>query len=262
MRYHFLHIKTSFEEEWQQDIFDQELAHYGIDTIVAKGSAFDGYESEYYLPSEKWEQNKNDIEAFVARRRNARLIRVESCPDRNWNAAWEAEHPVQELPMGVRIVPHCAFGAGHHETTSMMIDELMARDLSGLTVLDNGCGTGVLAIMAAKRGAERVVAVDIDDKSVVNTRENAAMNGAEIDVRLGDTPPCGSYDLILSNIHRNILLAQMPVYAQCLRPDGELWLSGFLADDCPALCTEAERHGLQFLAQHTRGEWQMLQFRK
>ena len=242
-----------FAEEWQKDLFDLHICELGVDTID---------DSDYYIPSGIWDMNREDIEAFISHTNEAELIEAEACKDENWNAAWEAEHPIQELPMGVRIAPHCAFGAGHHETTGMMIDALMARDLHGKKVLDNGCGTGVLGIMAIKRGAQEVVAVDIDDKSVINTRENAEMNGVEIDVRQGDTPPCGSYDLILSNIHRNILLGQMYYYAKYLLDGGELWISGFMAEDCPALCAEAERQGLQFLVQHTRGEWQMLQFRR
>ncbi|MBR6116251.1 MAG: 50S ribosomal protein L11 methyltransferase [Paludibacteraceae bacterium] len=261
MLYHVLHIKTTFAEEWQQDIFDQNMADFGVDTIVAKGSPTDGHEGEYYLPTENWAQQEEDIRAFIAGTAEARLIRVEACEDQNWNAAWEAEHPVQELPLGVRITPHCAFGAGHHETTGMMIDALLARDLSGKTVLDNGCGTGVLGIMAAKQGAREVVAVDIDDKAVVNTRENAEANDVVLDVRQGQEPPCGQYDLILSNIHRNILMNQMARYAKYLKPGGELWLSGFLEDDCKPLRACAEAYGLKYMATKHRNGWRMMQFR-
>ena len=192
---------------------------------------------------------------------------TEQCEDINWNAAWEAEHEIVELPLGVRITPHCAFGAGHHETTSMMIEALLQAQSEGLfahptTVLDMGCGTGVLGIMAKKCGAAHVVAVDIDDKSVANTLENATANDVELDVRLGSTPPDGKFDLILANIHRNILIQQMPSYAQNLTVNGELWLSGFYTEDIPYLVAAAEDEALYLTRTHTRGEWQMLQFDK
>ena len=250
MRYHVLHILTRFAEEWQQDVFDQTLCDLGVDTI-------DG--GDYYIPSSVWEAQRTSILDYLSPFNFQ--FSIESCPDENWNAAWEAGHPIQELPMGVRIIPHCAFGAGHHETTGMLIDALMTRDLSGQTVLDNGCGTGVLGIMAMRRGAQRVIAVDIDDKSVENTLENAALNQVSIDARLGDTPPEGQYDLILSNIHRNILILQMPLYARYLRPGGEVWISGFLAEDCKPLIEAAAKEGLQCVQKISRDAWQMIQFR-
>lgn len=252
MRYHVLHIKTQFAEEWQKEVFDQTLCDLGVDTI-------DG--NDYYIPSDVWEKQITHLKSEITNTEGAALLSVEACPDENWNAQWEAEHGIQELPMGVKIVPHCAFGAGHHETTGMMIDALMAQDLSGKTVLDNGCGTGVLGILAKRRGAKEVIAVDIDDKSVQNTQENAALNQVAIDARLGDTPPEGTYGLILSNIHRNILIAQMPLYAKYLRKGGELWLSGFLSEDCEAIVEAAKREGLEQTHRQSRGEWQMLQFK-
>ncbi|MBQ1874851.1 MAG: 50S ribosomal protein L11 methyltransferase [Paludibacteraceae bacterium] len=250
MRYHVLHIKTQFAEEWQKEVFDQTLCDLGVDTI-------DG--NDYYIHSDTWETQASTITDYLSPFRFQ--FSVEACPDENWNAQWEAEHGIQKLPMGVQIIPHCAFGAGHHETTGMMIDALMTRDLSGQTVLDNGCGTGVLGILAKRRGAKEVIAVDIDDKSVQNTRENAALNQVAIEARLGDTPPEGTYDLILSNIHRNILIAQMSLYAKYLRKGGELWLSGFLAEDCEAIVEAAKREGLEQTHRQSRGEWQMLQFK-
>ena len=274
MQYHVLHIQTAFDEEWQKDLFDQQLCDLGIDTI-------DG--EDYYIPTELWLQNQAAIEAFLS----SSLIppsgeteggfTVSAVPDENWNAAWEAEHPMQELPMGVKIIPHCAFGAGHHETTGMMIDELLNHQSSFVhrtfvDVLDNGCGTGVLGIFAKKLGAEKVIAIDIDDKSVANTIENAALNGVEIDARLGNLSAfdfyrsarkhLSTFDLILANIHRNILLEQMPCYARLLRTDGELWISGFYETDCPALLAAAEANGLRHITTHANGDWRMMTFKR
>ena len=253
MKYNVLHIKTDFAEEWQADVFNQQICELGVDTID---------NAEYYIPSEIWAEKAGEIEALCAETEGVTLVGSDACPDENWNAVWESEHPMQELPLGVKIIPHCAFGAGHHETTSMIINTLLLSDLSGKTVLDHGTGTGVLAIFAKRLGAKQVVAVDIDDKSVENAKENAALNGVEIDVRLGDSVPEGRYDLILANIHRNILLANMESYAANMRAGGELWLSGFYADDCPVLQEAAENNGLTLTAILSNGEWRMMQLKK
>ena len=253
MRYHVLHIETTFAETWQADIFAQQISELGVDTI-------DG--EDYYIQSEVWEQNTDEIEAFCTSTEGVRLKSVEACPDENWNATWEAEHPMQELPLGIKIIPHCAFGAGHHETTSMMIDSLLAADLSNKNVLDHGTGTGVLAIFAKHLGAAQVIAVDIDEKSVENAKENAALNNEEIDVRLGDRVPEGKYDIILANIHRNVLLANMSAYAASLQAGGELWLSGFYETDVPILTEAAEKEGLTLTQVLANGEWRLMRCRK
>ena len=257
MRYHCLHIKTNFAEEWQKQVFDQTLCDLGVDTI-------DG--DAYYIQSDIWESQISDFKFQISNTEGAELLSVEECPDENWNATWEAEHPMQELPLGIKIIPHCAFGAGHHETTSMMIEELINFKSSIVNrpivnVLDHGTGTGVLAFFAKKLGAEHVVAIDIDEKSVENAKENAELNKVEIDVRLGSTPPKNEhFDLILANIHRNILLNNMHAYATALQPEGQLWLSGFYEDDCEALQAAAEQEGLQLTATKSNGEWYLLQF--
>lgn len=253
MRYHCIHIQTDFAEEWQKDVFDQQIGELGVDTIDTQ---------DYYIPSKLWEVRGNDIKTLCNATKGAKMLGIDACPDENWNATWESEHPLQELPLGIKIVPHCAFGAGHHETTSMMIDYLLKTDIQGKTVLDHGTGTGVLAIFAKRLGATQVVAIDIDENSVKNAKENARLNGETIDVRLGSTPSDGFYDLILANIHRNILLANMEAYAKALQPEGKLWLSGFYKEDCPILQEAAEKEGLQLIDIHANGEWQLMRCRK
>ena len=249
MRYHCIHIKTDFAEEWQKDVFEQQLFDLGIDTIDRE---------DYYIPSDVWTQNADEIEALCEATEGVSFIRAEACPDENWNATWEAEHPMQELPLGIMIIPHCAFGAGHHETTSMIINTLLSAHLTGKNVLDHGTGTGVLAIFAKRLGAKHVLAVDIDEKSVENAKENAAFNNEEIDVRIGCIVPEGLYDLILANIHRNVLLANMSAYATHLTSGGELWLSGFYEENCPALIAAVAAKGLHHVATYSNGDWRML----
>ena len=279
MKYHVLHITTDFAEEWQKEVFDQELCDLGVDTIDDAGlEPEQAGHADYYIPSDLWAQNQEAIQAQISETEGATLLSVDEMPDENWNAVWEAEHPVQELPLGVQIIPHCAFGAGHHETTAMMIEALIhfKSQISNLkfNVLDNGCGTGVLGIFAKKLGAAHVLAVDIDDKSVQNTLENAALNGVELDVRLGSVSEQGErsvlcqtegrsvFDLVLANIHRNILLAQMPIYARIIKEGGEVWMSGFYETDCPALEEEAKKNGLRLIEVRANGEWRMMRCRK
>ncbi len=250
MQYIEVLFDFDFQEEYQRDLFVQGLADLGFESFTDDAA---------YIPANLFDEQA--LRAYASE--NCQTIRsISEVPDQNWNATWEAEHPVQELALGVRITPHCAFGAGYHETTSMMIDALLTRDLSGQTVLDMGCGTGVLGIFAKKCGSEQVVAVDIDDKSVANTLENAQANHVLLDVRLGDTPPEGNYDLILANIHRNILIAQMPDYSRFLKEGGELWLSGFYETDCAAIISEASRYGLETIDKQERGEWRWLAMKK
>ena len=278
MKYHVFHITTDFAEEWQKEVFDQELCDLGVDTIDAGLEPEQAGHADYYIPSDLWAQNQEAIQAQISETEGATLLSVDEVPDDNWNAVWEAEHPVQELPLGVKIIPHCAFGAGHHETTAMMIEALIhfKSQISNLkfNVLDNGCGTGVLGIFAKKLGAAHVLAVDIDDKSVQNTLENAALNGVELDVRLGSVSEQGErsvlcqtegrsvFDLVLANIHRNILLAQMPIYARIIKEGGEVWMSGFYETDCPALEEEAKKNGLRLIEVRANGEWRMMRCRK
>ena len=272
MKYSVANIDCSHLADWQTDVLVQQLAELGFDSFEQDGSTL-----RAYIPTELMHSCDTFADELTAVLQDADtcLLSLGDCPDTNWNAAWEAEHEIEQLPLGVRITPHCAFGAGHHETTSMMIDELIQHtsDIKHHTpfrVFDHGTGTGVLAIFAAKLGADYVLADDIDDNSVRNARENAAANGVAIDVRLSapeaNLSPfifhLSPFNLILANIHRNILLAQMSDYARCLAADGELWLSGFYESDIPALIAAATDCGLQHLSTRSNGEWRMLTFRK
>ena len=150
MRYSVATFDFHFAESWQADVFAQTLFDMGFDTLD---------DNKAYIPTEMWEANKSVILDLLSHTDEVTLLSVEACPDENWNAVWEAEHPMQELPLGVRIIPHCAFGAGHHETTSMMVDALLHHMASvphtPFRVLDHGTGTGVLAIFAKRSGSLR-----------------------------------------------------------------------------------------------------------
>ena len=164
------------------------------------------------------------------------------------------------------IMPKMSFGTGHHATTCLMASGLLDRDVTGLRGLDMGSGTGVLAIVAALRGAEAVDAVDIDDWADANCRENIASNGVadRIEPMLGDVRRIAGrhYGFILANINRNILTADMPAYAAALEPGGDLVMSGFLEQDVPAIVACAGELGLRPVATAAREGWMMVHVRK
>lgn len=193
-------------------------------------------------------------------------IRVEGCII--YDAASEdAETLKEETPIAIAIDQQMAFGNGAHETTKMIVTELLSRDLNGKRFLDCGCGTGILSIVAKKCGASHVTAYDIDEWSVENTKHNAEINKVELlDILLGDVSVLshvdGVFDIIAANINRNILLADMPQIVETLSPDGFLILSGFYEEDAMQLCEKASTLGLYEVGRKVTNNWTMLVFHR
>lgn len=213
---------------------------------------------------------------------------AEKAPDEDWNKQWEENgfEPIEigdkciiydakrETPgthaddsrMPIYIEAKQAFGTGTHETTQMIVEQLTGMDLKGKCVLDCGCGTGILSIAAAKLGADKVVAYDIDEWSVENTRHNAALNGVEekIEVLHGNVTVLnhisGLYDIVLANINRNILLADMGEFCKAMRHGTTLIISGFYADDMPLLTEEASKHDLCNTSHTSVNNWTCMTF--
>ena len=199
----------------------------------------------------------------------------------NWNKEWEKNfNPIQvdgqvsirapfhenpSLKFDIVIEPKMSFGTGHHETTHMMIQHLLALDLENKKVLDMGCGTGILAIFAEMKGAQPTDAIDIDSWCYQNSLENVQRNGCRyITVLEGDSSLLKGkkYDVVIANINRNILLSDMKTYTDSLSKNGVLLLSGFYKDDITIIENEVVKHGLVFDKMIQRNSWVALKYTK
>ena len=197
--------------------------------------------------------------------------------DKDWNEEWEKnffqpividnrcvihstfhkDYPKAEYD--IVINPQMAFGTGHHETTSSILGELLDANLKGKSVLDMGCGTSILAILASMRGADPVTAIDIDDWCVNNSRDNIALNNINnITVELGDASLLEGrkpFDVIIANINRNILLNDMAAYTACMHKGSEIYMSGFYVQDIDAIRSKGESLGLKFVHYREKNNW-------
>ena len=208
---------------------------------------------------------------------------IHEMPDKDWNEEWEKGHQAvlveynggsvwvrapfhphrDDVSYELIIEPKMSFGTAHHPTTYMMLSYVAELDMQGKRVLDMGCGTAVLAILAKMRGAAYVEGVDIDEWAFNNARENAASNGVEISLKLGDANTLsGNFDIIIANINRNILLADMDKYAAVLNAGGTLLLSGFYEADEIALIAKASTLGLTLKGKKNRDGWSALELVK
>lgn len=197
----------------------------------------------------------------------------------NWNEEWEKNfqpivvddicsvrapfHPKPETEFDIVIEPKMSFGTGHHATTHMMIQFILKNEWKGKSVLDMGCGTGVLAILCSQKGANPVEAIDIDNWCYLNTLENIERNNVpEISVKEGGAELLGEkkYDVIIANINRNILLNDMQKYVSVLQPDGDLYLSGFYKEDIPIIQEACEKLGLKFQENLEKDKWVAVKF--
>ncbi|WP_352422503.1 50S ribosomal protein L11 methyltransferase [Proteiniphilum sp.] len=244
------------------DVLSARLGEIGFESFVRTETGLDAYIPLPYLSPEKVDQLLSDfpLDAGI----------TYSCyemEDKNWNEEWEKNYfqPVviddvlcirssfhkieDECRYRILIDPKMSFGTGHHQTTELMMRELLNMDLQGKSLLDMGCGTAVLAILASMRGASPITAIDIDEWAYQNAMENTRLNGID-NIRLfqGGAELLGdeTYDVILANINRNILLQDMPVYRKVLNRDGVLVMSGFYKEDIPDIRAAAEGKGLTY----------------
>jgi len=232
-----------------------------------------------YIPSNKF--SLKDIENMDILKNNDFSIgyKYKTMKDKNWNEEWEKNynpvfiagkccvrspfHPKNEnYKYDIIIEPKMSFGTAHHETTSLMLEQIMALDLKGKNVIDMGCGTSVLAILAAKMGASKVTAIDNDEWAYNNSVENIERNKVDcINVLLGDAKLINeSVDVIFANINRNTLLRDIPVYAKHLNRYGLLLLSGFYEADIPVITDMAESCNMKLSGTASNNNWAFLKF--
>ena len=260
----------------------------GKDIVVARLGEI-GYDSfsdidngvEAFIPTENF--NQELTERILAQNTEdwKTTFVLEDYPDQNWNAKWEAAFAPIEVDDFVRIradfhepksgfgheiviTPQMSFGTGHHQTTRGVMRAMKSLDLQGKSLLDMGCGTGILAILAGKRGAKDLIAIDIDEWSVNNAKDNFVLNGSpKIDILLGgkEVIPERKFDVILANINRNILQDQLPEYAR-RQPSGTLVLSGFFTSDIPTLQSQAEGLGYELQTTLNIEGWAVMVLRK
>jgi ribosomal protein L11 methyltransferase len=274
----YIELNAVIEDAELAEIIVAELAEYPFESFATEPSMLKAYIQQTAM-ADCMEQVNALLDRYgVAERR---YVQIES---QNWNALWEsnfeevlvadrvairapfhAPHP-EFGALDVVIMPKMSFGTGHHSTTRLMVEMLLGMDVEGRKGLDMGSGTGVLAIVAAKLGAEAVDAVDIDDMADESCRENAVTNGVADKVHpiLGDvrSVASGKYDFIVANINRNILLRDMPAYVGMLNKGGELVMSGFLEEDVVAISERATSLGLVAGRQKMDGGWVALEFCK
>ncbi len=278
MNYYQLSFTVEDEEGYRRDLLINALGELDFDTFEETENGFNAY-----IP----------VDAFNEEQLNAILnsfyeefplsYKVETIEQQNWNEVWESNfepitigdqiyvratfhQPRPEFKYEIVIDPKMAFGTGHHQTTAMVLQFILENDFSGKNVLDMGCGTGILAIMAAKLNAGQITAIDYDPVCYESTIENAALNN------IGNiTALCGSkevipdvlYDTILANINRNILLDQMQRYAEVLKPAGEIYFSGFYeTPDLEIITNAAGEHGLTYVSHKKDKDWVAAKFIK
>jgi ribosomal protein L11 methyltransferase len=278
MDYFKITITITPFEEWLRDVLAGELAEIGFDSFVETENGM-----EAFVPVPNFhDQNLN----FVLKEFQDGFsfsVEKELIKSRNWNEEWEKNYfePLvindecvirapfhTEFPKAkyeIVIEPNMAFGTGNHETTSMMVETILEMKMENKTVLDMGCGTGILGILSSLIGAASILAIDIDEWSFKGATENAVQNKiTNMTVKMGDAGMLGSekFDVILANIHKNVLINDMPVYEKVLLPGGLLLMSGFYTEDLNDISNKALQLGLIPTGYKTKNNWVAAGFKK
>lgn len=273
----YLEFKINCKEDFRE-ILIAELAEVGFDSFLETDTGLDAYIEEKSFQRESFQEVINryqvaaDIDVI-----EGRMEKV------NWNEEWEKHydpiavgdkvyvrasfHPAKsEFKHEILINPKMSFGTGHHATTFLMLSHQLTIDHQGKRVIDIGAGTGILAIMAHKLGASEVEAFDIDEWCVDNGNENFDLNGMQA-VKMGlgtvrEVVPQGTFDIVLANINKNVLLDELEIYATLVNKQGNLLLSGFYTHDIDDIHEKAKSVGFNLLSQKDKDNWAALIFEK
>lgn len=284
MKYYELVFQTNPCSETINDVLSALLAEVGFETFIPNE---DGCLQAYIQQSFYDQEAVYNVLADFPLPDVSISYEMNEPADENWNETWENEgfqpicvegklvicdtrHDVDEELDKILIHPRQAFGTGSHQTTRMILSTLLDMDLTGKTVIDAGCGTGILGFMCLKKGADRILSYDIDEWSVSNTLDNARLNNLDlekIDVRLGDSSVLEDVisaqnedkcDLLIANINRNILLGDIPRFVKSLKSTSNILFSGFYEEDVDYLLEATKEYGFQLKEKKNDGEWAML----
>jgi len=278
MEYKKITIGIAPFEDWLRDILTSQFAEIGFDSFVDTTTGF-----EAYIPSEQCDKGKLNAVLDEFSEDFSFDVKSEVIEDQNWNEEWEKNYfkplvvanecvvrapfhtDYPKLKYEIVIEPNMAFGTGNHETTTMMLEYILETDFRNKKVLDMGCGTGILGILASMKGADSITAIDIDKWSYEGTLENARFNSvSNIDVKLGDAALLGNeqFDVIFANIQRNVLLNDLAAYDKVLNNGGTIIMSGFYENDKPAIKEKAESLGLKDADFKEMNKWVAYSFKK
>ena len=263
-------------QEFLSDLLMNELAAIGFDSFDANETGFSAYIPAHLYQEEIMQEQLAGYAADFEFTYTMQII-----PYQNWNEVWESNfppvivseqvyiyanfHPIQtQYPFQIKMHPKMAFGTGHHETTLQMAEQLLGLSVEGLSVLDMGCGTGVLAILASLKGAKSILAIDNDPIASNSATENFEINEVIGEVICGDAKDIQglSFDLILANINRNILINDMAAYAASLVAGGTILFSGFYEEDLVFIQQAATENGLNYQMHSAKNNWVVAKFNK
>lgn len=271
MNYVKVQISTVGIPDYMVDVITYNLGEIG----------FDSFETDSNYLCSYVKQTVYDDKSLKTVLQNNKYS-TEIITSKNWNEEWEKNYfqpiviedkcvirssfhtNVPDVQYNILIDPKMSFGTGHHETTSSMISWILEDDMTNKSVLDMGCGTGILGILAKMKNASSVIGVDVDPWCVSNATENTLLNNVDMKVILGDAESLSSYqfDVIFANINRNILLADMNKYVGCLKNGGCLYMSGFYSEDLAMIREKAESLGLTYVSKKDKHNWVAAKFVK
>ena len=278
MDYYKITINITPFEEWLRDVLTAQLGEIGFESFLETETGIEAFIPVANFSDAEMEYVLNAFQDDFTFSINKEIIKSQ-----NWNEVWEKNYfkPLvvnnkcvirapfhTEYPKAkyeIIIEPNMAFGTGNHETTTLMIETILENEMENKNILDMGCGSGILGILASMKGAKKVTAIDIDEWSYKGANENAALNKIEnMVVKQGDAylPGNEKFDIVFANIHKNVLINDLPAYSEVLQPGGLLIMSGFYTEDIAEIKPKAESLGLKDNGFKTKNNWVAYSFQK